>query len=138
LKAYLLDTNVASELRKRKPHGGVLVWLKALPPDRIYLSAVTFGELQAGVQRTRRQDPSKAAEIEGWSYELEETMQVIPMDVRCFREHARLMEGTAPTLSFDAMIAATARVHNLIVATRNVRDFRGFDVTVFNPFDHGG
>jgi predicted nucleic acid-binding protein len=61
---YLLDTNVVSELRKTRPHGGVLAWLKEVPEDSVLISVVTLGELQAGVERTRRQDPAKAAEID--------------------------------------------------------------------------
>lgn len=63
---YLLDTNVVSELRKTRPHGGLLAWLKDVPEDSVLISVVTLGELQAGVERTRRQDPAKAAEIEAW------------------------------------------------------------------------
>jgi len=61
---YLLDTNVVSELRKTKPHGGVVAWLKTLRPEQIFLSAVTIGELQAGVELTRTNDAAKALEIE--------------------------------------------------------------------------
>jgi predicted nucleic acid-binding protein len=56
------------------------------------------------------------------------------MDVPCFREWARIMHGKPPNLLEDAMIAATARVHSLIVATRNERDFQQLDVRTFNPF----
>ena len=59
---YLLDTNVVSELRKMKPHGGLLAWLKELPEDSVHISAVTLGELQAGVERTRRQIPAHLQE----------------------------------------------------------------------------
>ena len=63
---YLLDTNVISELRKPRPHGGVLAWIASVPDRELFLSALTLGELQAGVERTRRQDPQKAALIESW------------------------------------------------------------------------
>jgi predicted nucleic acid-binding protein len=62
---YLLDTNVVSELRKPRPHGAVVAWIDRTPDEDLYLSAVTLGELQAGVEITREQDPTKAAEIEG-------------------------------------------------------------------------
>ena len=61
---YLLDTNVVSELRRPRPHGAVLAWLREVPDSSLYISAVTIGELQAGVEMTREQDPAKAAEIE--------------------------------------------------------------------------
>jgi predicted nucleic acid-binding protein len=131
---YLLDTNVVSELRKPKPHGAVLAWLKQLQESQIYLSAVTIGELQAGVEQTRGQDPNKASEIQSWIDLLEEAYQVLPMDSLCFREWARLMDRKPDDLLEDAMIAATARIHELIVATRNERDFVSLGVQVFNPF----
>jgi toxin FitB len=134
LNRYLLDTNVVSELRKPKPHGGVLAWINDLQADQIYLSAVTIGELQTGVQLTRRQNAAKAAEIELWVDQLAESFQVLPMDARCFREWARLMEGKAERLLEDVMIAATARIHQLTVATRNERDFKQLGVQVLDPF----
>ena len=134
MNRYLLDTNVVSELRKPKPHGAVLAWLKQLQESQIYLSAVTIGELQAGVEQTRRQDPNKAAQIQSWIDLLEESYQVLPMDSLCFREWARLMNGQPDDLLEDVMIAATARIHELIVATRNERDFASLGIKIFNPF----
>jgi predicted nucleic acid-binding protein len=131
---YLLDTNVVSELRKVKPHGGVVAWLNELREEQLFLSAVTMGELQAGVERTRHHDASKAEEIEAWVNQLAESSQVLPMDTDCFREWGRLMEGNPDELMEDAMIAATARVHDLVVATRNERDFKRLVVRVVNPF----
>lgn len=131
---YLLDTNVVSETRKPRPHGAVIEWLGGLELGRTFLSAVTLGELQVGVERTRRQDPLKAHEIERWADQLAETYQVLPMDAPCFKEWARIMYSKQPGLLEDAMIAATARVHRLIVATRNERDFKQLDVQTFNPF----
>lgn len=131
---YLLDTNVVSELRKRRPHGAVLAWMDRLRPEQIFLSAVTIGELQAGAELTRRNDPAKAAEIENWLMVTEGDFSVIPMDSACFREWARLMAGKSPELIEDAMIAATARVHGLQVATRDEGDFRQLGVVLFNPF----
>ena len=131
---YLLDTNVVSELRKRKPHGAVLAWMDTLRPEQIFLSAVTMGELQAGAELTRRNDQAKAAEIENWLMVTEGAFSVIPMDSACFREWARLMAGKSAELIEDAMIAATARVHGLQVATRDEGDFRRLGVVPFNPF----
>jgi len=134
VKLYLLDTNVVSELRKPKPHGAVVAWLKEQQEAQIFLSAVTIGELQAGVEQVRKQDSSKAREIELWVDELADSYQILPMDTLCFRECARLMEGKPDHLFEDAMIAATARVHQLILATRNERDFLQFGLKVVNPF----
>jgi len=134
MTGFLLDTNVISELRKPKPHGGVVRWLSGLREDQIFLSAVTLGELQRGIERTRRQDAAKANEIEQWVDQLEESINVLAMDSRCFREWARLMEGKPGQLLEDGMIAATARVNGLRVATRNEKDFALLFVETFNPF----
>jgi predicted nucleic acid-binding protein len=134
VKKYLLDTNVVSELRRPKPHGGVLSWLKELRDEQLFLSAVTFGELQRGIERIRAQNRTKAEEIESWVERLTGTSQILPMDAICFREWARLMEGKQEHLLEDAMIAATARIHGLVVATRNDKDFAQLNVPVENPF----
>jgi toxin FitB len=131
---FLLDTNVISELRKPKPHGAVAAWAGGLAASQMFLSAVTLGELQAGIERTRKQDPSKADEIEAWVERLAGSFEVLPMDGACFREWARLMHGKPDDLSQDGMIAATARVHGLTVATRNTRYFERLGVSVVDPF----
>jgi len=131
---YLLDTNVVSELRRPRPHGGVLAWLESLDDAQLYLSAVTLGEIQAGIEITREQDLDKAKEIEAWLELVAGAYNVLPMDAVVFRAWAKLMHGKSDTLYEDAMIAATAKVHGLTVATRNVVDFNVFGVEVFNPF----
>lgn len=134
MNQYLLDTNVVSELRKARPHGAVMAWLSAAEEESLFVSAVTLGELQVGIERTRRQNPSKAAELERWVDRVPAVYRVLPMDAACFREWGRIMSGKPSDLMEDAMIAATARVHGLIVATRNERDFAQLSVTILNPF----
>ncbi len=131
---YLLDTNVVSELRRSRPHGAVLAWLESIPAEPIYLSAVTLGEIQAGIELTRDQDPEKAAAIEAWVDQVEQTSTVLPLDGRTFRIWARLMHHRSDDLIEDAMIAAVALRHGLTVVTRNVRDFAHFGVATLNPF----
>lgn len=131
---YLLDTNVISELRKPKPHGAVVAWLQRLREEQIYISVVTIGELQRGIERTRKQDAARAREIELWLDQVEASSNLVAMDSACFREWARLMEGKSEHLLEDAMIAATARVHRLRVATRNTADFALLGVDLLNPF----
>jgi predicted nucleic acid-binding protein len=132
---YLLDTNVVSELRRPRPHGAVLGWLRAVPDADLHVSAVTLAEIQAGIELTRDQDPHKARAIEAWLDQLEQAWNVLPMDAAIFRLWARLMHRRSDTLYEDAMIAASARVHRLVVVTRNVADFADFGVEVLNPFD---
>ena len=134
MNQYLLDTNVVSELRKARPHGAVRAWLSAAEEASLFVSAVTLGELQVGIERTRRQDPSKASELEHWVDRVPAAYRVLPMHTACFREWGRIMDKKPPELLQDAMIAATARVHRLIVATRHERDFKQLDVRTFNPF----
>jgi len=131
---YLLDTNVVSELRKQRPHGAVVAWLQATADADLHMSAVTLGEIQAGIELTREQDPGKASEIEAWADLVAASYNVLPMDAETFRAWARLMHRRSNTYYEDAMIAATAIVHDLTVVTRNVADFRQFDVRVLNPF----
>lgn len=131
---YLLDTNVVSELRKQRPHGAVAAWLRSRDPRDLHISAVTLAELQAGIEITREQDAEKAAEIEAWVDRVSEVWNILPMDASTFRMWAKLMHRRSDDLIEDAMIAATARVHDLQVVTRNVKDFRDFGVSVLNPY----
>jgi len=132
---YLLDTNIISEIHKPKPHGAVLGWFMGLRDEQICLSAVTLGELQEGIERTRRQDATKAREIEAWVDELEGSSNVLPVDGHSFREMARMMVDQQDHLLYDVMIAVTARLHGLTVATRNEKDFRHLGVDIINPFN---
>jgi predicted nucleic acid-binding protein len=131
---YLLDTNIISETRKPRPDPAVLAWIQAVPESDLHLSAVTIGELQKGVELTRRQDPQKAGEIGEWVVRLSSIYQILPADETVFKEWARMLKGRTELKWEDGLIAATARVHRLIVVTRNVKDFTPFDVEIFNPF----
>ena len=113
---YLLDTNVVSEVRKLKPHGAVLAWLQATPDHALYLSAVTLGEIQAGIEITRERDALKAAEIEEWLEQLAQSFQILTVDAAVFRCWAKLMH------------------HRITVVTRNTKDFAAFGVPLLNPF----
>ena len=132
---YLLDTNIVSELRRVRPHGAVLAWIGGVADRNLFISAVTIGEIQAGIEITREQDAAKATELEAWLEQVASTCNVLAMDGPAFRSWARLMHRQQNDLNEDAMIAATAKEHDLIVVTRNVRDFARLGVRTLNPFD---
>lgn len=114
---------MVSELRRPRPHAD------------LHLASVTIGEIQAGIELTRDQDPEKAREIELWLDQVCNTFSILPMDGMAFRCWAALMHRQSDTLYEDAMIASIAKVHQLTVVTRNVADFSRFDVNLFNPFN---
>ena len=136
---YSLDTDVVSELRRARPHGAVLSWFSSVSRSDLYVSAVAIGELQKGIEMTRRQDPNRARQLEEWlEADVLPRFTVLPFDAPAAREWARLMQGRSDTLMLDAMIAATAKVYGFQVVTRNVRDFDQLGVQTLNPFEFIG
>lgn len=133
---YLLDTNVVSELRRKKPHGAVVAWIQSVDDKDLYLSSVTLAEIQAGIEITRDQDAERAAELESWLDEVAATYNILDLDGHAFRAWAKLMHKKSDTLYEDGMIAAIAKVNKLIVVTRNITDFEAFDVKLLNPFEY--
>ncbi len=138
MPSYLLDTNVVSEMRRKRPHQGVVQWLRSLDANQTVASAVTVGEIQYGIEAVREADVAKAIELETWLEDVLLSLDTIAMDGLIFREYARIIRKKSKDNFEDAMIAATARVRGLVVATRNVDDFRSFGVEIFNPFTYRG
>lgn len=132
---YLLDTNIVSELRRPSPNISVVRWIGAVPNEHLFLSAVTVGEIQSGIEITRDQDASKARELEMWLELVMASYSVLGLDATVFREWARLMHRRSDTLIQDALIAAVAIVNRLTVVTRNVNDFQPLGVEYINPFE---
>ena len=131
---YPIDANVVSEHRRPRPDPAVVAWIRNVPSDALYLSAVTIGEIQAGIELARQQDVAKAEEIEAWLERVLSTYDTLALDAASFRVWARLMHRRSDTLMQDAMIAACATVNRLVVVTRNVRDFDQLGVRTLNPF----
>lgn len=131
---YLLDTNVISEVKRAKPHGGVMAWLARIDAEQMFVSVVSFAEIQSGVEKTRENDPQKAAVIEAWLETEISRRVVLPLTLPIMRRWAKLMHRRSDAYLIDALIAATALHHNLTVATRNTKDFEPFGVPVTNPF----
>jgi len=132
---YLLDTNIISELRRPKPHGGVLEWYKNITEQDLFISAVSIGEIQTGIELTRTQDKKKAETLEQWLQSIANIHNVLPMTGSTFRLWAKLMHSQTNTIREDAMIAATAIEKDLIVVTRNTKDFKRFKLQLLNPFE---
>ena len=136
---YLLDTNVVAELRKaksRKMDQKVLAWAQSVPAARLYLSVITVLELELGTLLVERRDPKQGAVLRSWlnAHVLPAFRdRVLPVDTAVGQCCARL-HVPDPRPDRDALIAATALVHGMTVATRNVDDFAPTGVETVNPW----
>ena len=131
----LLDTVVLSELRKVRPNPGVVAYLQTHSTETIFLSALTLGEIEAGIERHRSSNPAFAAELEQWLsvLELQFAHCILPVTPLIAKLWGRLCVQTG-NKGTDNLIAATALCHNLTVVTRNVKHFQPTGVWVFDPF----
>ena len=131
----LLDTMVLSELRKTRPNAAVLEYLKTQTSDTVFLSAMTVGEIQAGIEKQLKTSPVFAQELSQWLIltELQFAQHILPVTPAIAKLWGRLCVQTG-NKGIDNLIAATALVHNLLVVTRNVKDFEVVGVRVLNPF----
>ncbi|HYD70306.1 type II toxin-antitoxin system VapC family toxin [Azospirillum sp.] len=136
----LLDTNILSEAYRPRPHPGVVDWLAQLPDGAGFISAITIGEIHKGIVKLRPTNLAKAARLEAWLHTIE-TLQantILPIDTAIAKRWAELRVARPQGNSEDLLIAATALVHGLTVATRNVRDFADLGVPLHNPFEPAG
>ncbi len=133
--AFLLDTNVVSELRRPTPQASVLAWFESAPADDLYLSVLVLGEIQQGVARLAARDATQAARHGRWLARLRRDFRdrLIGVDEEIALEWGRL-NAQRPLPVVDGLLAATALVRDLALVTRNVRDYRGCGVRLVNPF----
>lgn len=136
MKGYLVDTNVLSELRRRKRSPSVVAWISSVSPDDLYLSVLTLGELRQGIESMRRKDPTAANALERWYGGIcaDFSEKLLPVDAAVAERWGRLSQEQ-PIPSIDGLLAATAVVHDLTIVTRNVADFERSGVALINPFE---
>lgn len=133
--AFLLDTNVLSEIRRERPDPNVDTWFASVDDDDIYLSVLVAGEIRQGVERLRRRDPRRAEVYELWLNELlvRYAERTVAIDAEVADEWGRL-NARRPLPVIDGLLAATAIVRGWTFVTRNVRDVSGTGVTCLDPF----
>jgi len=132
---FLLDTMIISELRKPRSDRSVIAWVSSVPAMDVFVSSVTFGEIEVGIEKQRSRNPDFAAELKAW---LALVVRAYGDNVLPFGVREALRWGTLAARlgnkGMDLAIAATALEHGLTVATRNVAHFTPTGVAVFDPF----
>ena len=135
--SYLIDTNVISELRKgKRANPRVVSWFAGLADEEVFLSALTLGEIRRGIESIRRRDPAAATVLESWLGRIADAHRdrIVPVD-RAIAEEWGRMNAPDPLPVVDGLLAATAKVAGLTLATRNTGDVARSGVSFFNPFD---
>lgn len=137
---FILDTNVVSELRKvsagrADPH--VVRWAEGVDAENLYISAVTVLELELGIRQVERRDTAQGGRLRTWLHNhvlFSFEGRILPIDtivaLRCASLHVPNRQPER-----DALIAATALVHNMTVVTRNLADFKATGVRLMNPWE---
>ena len=135
--SFLIDTNVISEVRKgARCDANVAAWYAAIEDDDLYLSVLVLGDIRRGIERARAGEPAKARPLEQWLRAVSRSFgnRILPVDQRVAEEWGRMRaKRSAPVI--DALLAATARVYDLTLATRNTADVAGLGAEVVNPFE---
>jgi predicted nucleic acid-binding protein len=133
---YLIDTNVISEVRKGdRCNARVASWYASIDDADIYLSVLVLGEIRGGIERARAKDPVKSRVLERWLAVLQESFadRILPVDHRVADAWGR-MSAKRSVSTIDALLAATAKVHRMTLATRNISHVANLGVDILNPF----
>lgn len=136
MKRYLIDTNVISELRKgKRADPGVASWFASLGEEEVFLSVLTLGEIRRGIESIRRRDVAAAGALESWLGRISDAHRdrIVPLD-RAIAEEWGRMNAPDPLPVVDGLLAATAKVVGLTLATRNTDDIARSGVSFVNPF----
>lgn len=135
--SYLIDTNVLSELRRKQPDLRVVAWLQARPPQSLFLSVLTLGEIRKGIEKVadlgRQQALLDWLEVELPNYFLGRLLNI---DAHTADRWGRLMASAGrPLPAIDGLLAATALQNDLTLVTRNIKDFAGLQVKLISPWE---
>ena len=134
--SFLLDTNVISELRKRRCDPVVARWFAAVSDDDLFIGVLVLGELRRGLESIRRRDPASARALDRWLLGVHETFaaRILPVDARVVDTWGRInVPNRLPAI--DGLMAATALVHGLTLVTRNTADVAASGVPLRNPWN---
>ncbi|WP_448251780.1 PIN domain-containing protein [Ottowia oryzae] len=134
--SYLIDTNALSELRRKAPDANVVAWFAQRPPVTLYLSVLTLGEIRKGVEGAA--DTARRQALTDWletDLPLFFTGRILGVDGAVADRWGRLVAAAGrPLPAIDSLLAATALAHDLVLVTRNTKDFAGLPVQVFDPW----
>lgn len=134
--SYLIDTNVLSELRRKSPDPGVVAWFSQRPPATLHLSVLTLGEIRKGIEGVG-DEVRKQSLIDWLETDLPTffTGRILDVNGAVADRWGRLVAAAGrPLPTIDSLLAATALEHDLVLVTRNTKDFAGLPVEVFNPW----
>lgn len=136
--SYLVDTNVLSELQRKVPNPGVLQWFSDRPASTLYLSVLTLGEIRKGIEALSMEGGRRQVLIDWLETDLTVffTGRILAVDGAVADRWGRLVAGAGrPLPAIDSLLAATALEHDLVLVTRNIKDFENLDVSLINPWN---
>ena len=134
---WLVDTNIISEIRKGpRCHPGVSAWWTTVEDRDLFLSALTLGEIRRGIESVRHRDPAKAGALERWLRDVSDAFgsRIIGVYPAVADAWGRMSAARSVPV-IDALLAATAEVHDLVLVTRNTADVSGLGIRILNPFE---